>query len=248
MGAYEGFAALYDGFMDVDYEGWLNYIETLWTRFGKTPELVLDLGCGTGGMTLALAKRGYSPIGVDLSQDMLAIAREKAEGVEDVLFLCQDMRAFELYGTVDSVLCLCDSLNYMTEPEDLLQVFRLVNNYLDPGGLFIFDMNTPYKFQHLLGDSTFAEVGEDAAYIWENQYDPETKRNDYDMTFFAEREDGAYERFSEVHEERAYSKAEIEALLIESGLKVLAVYDAYTLDPPREDSERWFFVAQEIAK
>lgn len=250
MSAYEGFAWLYDLFMEVDYSAWADYVEALFDRFGIAPELVLDLACGTGGMTLELAERGYSMIGADLSEDMLAVAREKAQecGAEDVLFLCQDMRAFELYGTVGAIVCLCDSMNYLLSEEDLLQVLRLANNYLDPGGLFIFDMNTPYKFEHILADNTFAETAEGAAYIWENEYDAESCINAWNMTFFEEQEDGSYERFEELHQEKGYTQAQIEALIKKSGLKPEAVFDAYTFAPPTEESERLFFIAREITK
>ena len=142
MGAYESFASVYDLFMnDVDYDGWTDYIEEIWKKFGLTPGLVCELGCGTGNITLRLAERGYDMIAVDLSAEMLSEAEKKAEEKNiNALFLMQDMREFELYGTVSSVLCLCDSLNYITEDEDMQDVFDLVNNYLDPGGLFIFDL------------------------------------------------------------------------------------------------------------
>lgn len=151
MGAYESFASVYDLFMDdVDYDGWVKYIEEIWKKFNVNPELICELGCGTGNITLRLAEKGYDIIGVDLSADMLSEARKKAaEKGLDVLFLLQDMREFELYGTVNSILCLCDSLNYITEDEDIQEVFDLVNNYLHPGGVFIFDLNTEYKFREI---------------------------------------------------------------------------------------------------
>ena len=158
MGAYESFASVYDLFMnDVDYDGWTDYIEEIWKKFDLTPGLVCELGCGTGNITLRLAERGYDMIAVDLSAEMLSEAEKKAEEKNiNALFLMQDMREFELYGTVSSVLCLCDSLNYITEDEDMQDVFDLVNNYLDPGGLFIFDLNTEYKFREIYGQNTFS--------------------------------------------------------------------------------------------
>lgn len=249
MGVYESFAYIYDKFMEVDYAVWLKYIKELWNRFDFHPSLLLDLGCGTGEMTGRMAEEGLDMIGVDISADMLAVARQKAEEKElDILYLEQDMRSFELYGTVDGVICLCDSLNYITEEEELLQVFRLVNNYLNPSGLFIFDLNTEYKFQHMLGDNTFAEAGEDAAYIWENTYDEIGKINEYYMNFFLKTPEGRYERTEECHYERAYDLDFIRSLIEKSGMKFLAAYDAFTFHPPREDSERIYVVAKEIQK
>ena len=148
--AYTGFAQVYDTFMDnVPYEEWADDLTELLKKNGASGGLVAELGCGTGRMTRALAARGYDMIGIDNSGDMLAIAMEQPS--EGILYLEQDMREFELYGTVAAVVSVCDSLNYITEEEDLLEVFRLVNNYLDPGGVFIFDLNTVYKYREVLG-------------------------------------------------------------------------------------------------
>lgn len=252
MEAYEGFAGVYDQFMEeTDYDQWVEHIEEIWKRYGLTPKLCLDLGCGTGNVTTRLADRGISMIGIDLSEEMLVAAREKAEAQgQDILYLHQDMREFELYGTVNSVVCLCDSLNYITEEEELLQVFSLVNNYLHPGGLFLFDMNTEYKFREVLGQNTFAEALENAAYIWENDYDEETGINAYYMNFFVENPigSGIYERREEIHYEKGYSLETIRRLLTKSGLKVLDIYDGYTFNPPGQDTQRIFVVAQEVMK
>ena len=159
MDAYTSFARVYDAFMDnIPYEEWGRYIRSLLEEYGVRERLVLDLGCGTGSMTEVLAGYGYDMIGVDLSADMLEIAMEKRQqSGHDILYLQQDMRSFELYGTVAAVVCVCDSMNYILEEEDLTEVFRLVNNYLDPGGIFVFDLNTVYKYEELLGDATIAE-------------------------------------------------------------------------------------------
>ena len=158
-GSYEGFAYVYDTFMDnVPYEEWAEYVTGILQEYGITDGLVLDLGCGTGSMTELLAEKGYDMIGVDLSADMLEIAMDKRskKGL-DILYLQQDMREFELYGTVRAIVCVCDSINYLESEEDLLEVFRLANNYLDPGWIFVFDLNTPYKYREILGDSVIAE-------------------------------------------------------------------------------------------
>ena len=159
MDAYTGFAEVYDTFMDnVPYAEWTEYYAGILKENGIRDGLVLDLGCGTGSMTELLAGLGYDMIGVDNSEEMLEIASEKkAASGHDILYLLQDMREFELYGTVRAVISACDSVNYITEPEELAEMFALVNNYLDPGGLFLFDFNTEYKYREILGDTTIAE-------------------------------------------------------------------------------------------
>ena len=167
MEAYSEFARVYDLFMDnIPYEEWCDYLAMLLKQHGVADGLVLELGCGTGNMTEALKRRGYDMIGIDNSEEMLAEAIEKnSESYADpacelkpILYLCQDMREFELYGTVRAVVSVCDSMNYILEPEELLQVFRLVNNYLDPEGVFIFDLNTRYKYEKILGEQTIGET------------------------------------------------------------------------------------------
>ena len=250
MGAYESFASVYDLFMDnIDYDEWVEYVEKIWKKFNIKPEIVCELGCGTGSIALRLAKKGYDMIGIDLSADMLSEAKQKAEeSGQDVLFLLQDMREFELYGTVNSILCLCDSLNYITEDEDMQDVFNLVNNYLHPGGLFVFDLNTEYKFKELYGENTFSETDDDAVYIWENYYDEEEKINEYYLNFFVKNAEGTYDRTREEHYERAYSLDEIKGFIEKSGMKFEAAYDAFTFEPVREDSERIYVVAREVLK
>lgn len=206
MQAYTGFAQVYDIFMDnVPYDNWTEYLAGLLQEYGVKDGLVLELGCGTGKITRRLALKGYDMIGIDLSYEMLEIAREKeysddswteaAEPEGDlndrnpILYLQQDMREFELFGTVSAVVSICDSMNYITSEEDLIKVFQLVNNYLDPGGLFIFDMNTEYKYKNLLGDATIAENREDCSFIWENYYDEENHMNEYNMTIFVKAEE-----------------------------------------------------------
>ena len=251
MGAYESFASVYDLFMeDVNYDEWVDYVEKIFSEFNIKPELVCELGCGTGNIALRLAKKGYDVIGIDVSEDMLSEAKLKAEkeGL-DTLFLLQDMREFELYGTVNCILCLCDSLNYITEDEDIKEVFRLVNNYLHPNGLFIFDLNTKYKYEQM-GETTIAENREEASFIWDNYYDPEEEINEYELAIFIpEGEDSdLYRKFEEVHYQRAYDLATIRRLLEEAGMEFVAAYDALTKDAPRPESERIYVVAREKGK
>ena len=250
MEAYGKFAQVYDLFMDnVDYEGWADCLEKHLKEEGIEDGLVLELGCGTGTMTGLLARRGYDMIGVDNSEEMLAEAMEKkVEDGLDILYLLQDMQEFELYGTVCAAVSVCDSLNYITEKEELLQVFRLVNNYLDPGGIFLFDMNTVHKYRDVLGDDTIAENRDEGSFIWENSYDPDTGLNIYELAVFLPREDGLYEKCEELHCQRAYEQAEIEALIREAGMEIVGVYDAHTDKPASPASERLLCIAREHGK
>ena len=248
--AYGEFARVYDIFQDnVDYQAWAGWLKQQLFSYGIQDGLVLDLGCGTGTMTELLAKEGYDMIGVDNSEEMLAEAMEKrVESGQDILYLLQDMQEFELYGTVRAVVSVCDSLNYITDRDELRHVFELVNNYLDPEGIFLFDMNTVHKYRDLLGDTTIAENRDEGSFIWDNSYDEEEGLNYYELAVFLPREDGLYEKSEEVHCQKAYPQEEIETLIKEAGMELLAVYDAYTLNPATEDSERLFFVAREKGK
>ena len=253
MSSYESFARVYDLFMDnIPYEEWCEYLAGLLEDQGIREGLVLELGCGTGNMTRLLAEKGYDMIGVDNSVDMLEIAMEKKEEEEqDILYLLQDMREFELYGTVRAVVSVCDSMNYILEEEDLLEVFRLVNNYLDPGGIFIFDLNTEYKYEKILGDTTIAEDREDASFIWDNYYDPEEKINEYDLALFIPVEkDGEtlYRKYEETHYQKAYSLEKVKELLAKAGMEFVDAYDAFTRNPVKEDSERIYILAREKGK
>ena len=186
MEAYTSFAYVYDTFMDnVPYGEWARHIREKLCEHGVTDGIVLDLGCGTGTMTERLAGYGYDMIGVDNSEEMLELAMEKkTESGYDILYLLQDMRGFELYGTVRAVVSVCDSVNYITEPDELEEVFRLVNNYLDPKGIFLFAFNTVHKYRDVIGDSTIAEDRGVCSFIWDNRYYEKEQINEYDLTLF----------------------------------------------------------------
>ena len=250
METYTGFASVYDMFMDnIPYEEWCEYLTGLLKEYGVKDGLVLDLGCGTGTLTRLLAARGYDMIGVDLSDEMLEIAMEhQAERPDGILYLQQDMREFELYGTVKAIVSICDSMNYVTEYEDLVQVLRLANNYLDPGGVFIFDMNTLYKYREVLGEQTIAENREEGSFIWENYFDEEEMVNEYDLTLFIREEDGRFSKYEETHYQRAYELEAVKQAIAQAGMELATVYDAFTKEPPRADSERVYFVARERGK
>jgi len=247
MDAYTGFAEVYDMFMDnIPYEEWGAYLKGLLKENGIADGLVLDLGCGTGTMTEILAEAGYDMIGIDLSEEMLEAAMEKKEqSGHDILYLCQDMREFELYGTVRAIVSICDSMNYILEEEELLGILAsAARNYLDYGGLFIFDLNTEYKYRELLGEQTIAENREEGSFIWENYYDEESMINEYSLTLFIREEEGLYRKYEEEHYQRAYTLDTIQSLVERSGLKLLHIYDAFTHEPAGADSERVYVICQ----
>ena len=247
MEAYTSFAQVYDLFMDnVPYQQWGAYLDKLFKEYGIEDGLLLDLGCGTGKLTRILAEKGYDMIGIDYSYEMLDIAKEESD--ESILYLLQDMREFELYGTVRGVYSACDCVNYILEEEELLEVFRLVNNYLDPGGIFVFDINSPYKYHELLAENTFAENREEGSFIWENYFDEEEKINEYDLTLYVKDEADRFQRFEETHFQKCYDLDKIKQLLLEAGLEFVAMYDAYTNEPVSEESEKVLFVARECMK
>lgn len=251
MEAYTSFAKVYDTFMDnVPYEEWAEYLAELLQEYDIEDGLVLDLGCGTGSLTEILATKGYDMIGADGSAEMLEIAMEKkAQSGHDILYLLQDMREFELYGTVHAVVSVCDCVNYITDEKELEQVFRLVNNYLDPEGIFIFDFNTEYKYKEILGEQTIAEDREDCSFIWDNYYYEDESMNEYELTLFIKEQDSnLYRKYQEMHYQKAYTLDAMRDLVEWSGLEFVTAYDAYTRKAPTETSERICVVAREHGK
>lgn len=251
MEAYTSFAEVYDTFMDnVPYEEWAEYLAELLREYDIEDGLVLDLGCGTGSLTEILATKGYDMIGADGSAEMLEIAMEKkAQSGHDILYLLQDMREFELYGTVRAVVSVCDCVNYITDEKELEQVFRLVNNYLDPEGIFIFDFNTEYKYKEILGEQTIAEDREDCSFIWDNYYYEDESMNEYELTLFIKEQDSnLYRKYQEMHYQKAYTLDAMRELIEWSGLEFVTAYDAYTRKAPTETSERICVVAREHGK
>ena len=280
MKEYTGCAYSYDMFMDnVPYDEWAEYLHGLLIENGVKDGIVCELGCGTGKMTRKLRDFGYDMIGIDLSQEMLQIAieqesvptgkkksdntagkrgrkKEKESGNEsgEILYLNQDMREFELYGSVAAVVSVCDSMNYITEKEDLLQVFKLVNNYLDPGGVFIFDMKTPYYYRKKLGEQTICDNRDEGSLIWENYYDAETKINEFDITIYIRRNTdkktanngNSYERYEETHYQRAYSISEVKGLLKKARLTDIRAYEVLTKNEPGKCTERVYLVSHKM--
>ena len=244
MEIYRHFAQVYDVFMtDTPYKRWAGYIDAVFRDYNVPPDgLVLDLACGTGTMAFLMAQKGYELIGVDASEDMLSEAHGKMQEntpQKGVLFLNQDMKELELYGTVDAAYCVCDSLNYILKDEELEQVFKNVELYLNPGGVFVFDLKTIVKYRQM-GNNTYHDITEKSSYLWKNFYDEETSINEYYVRFLIHGE----EYFSETHLQRGYSVETVTRIARRAGLKVLAVYDNYTYDSFRPDSERYTFVLQ----
>lgn len=260
MEAYTDFAEVYDELMDdTPYEEWGEFIVEILGKYGAGSEptdqnlrqernTILDLGCGTGTLTELLARKGYDMIGVDNAQEMLQIAMEKRErsGL-DILYLLQDMRELELYGTVGAVVSVCDSLNYLLAEEDIVQTFERVNNYLYPQGIFLFDFNTVYKYAVVIGDATIAENREDCSFIWENYYHEDEEINEYDLTVFVA-EGELFRRFQEVHYQRGYRLEQMKALLLRAGLDFVEALDADTHGAVTAESERIYVVARKGAK
>ena len=264
MTEYDGYRAIarvYDRLnAELDYGAWADFFEKCFDRYlPARPELVLDLACGTGRMTLELARRGYDMIGADGSEEMLCEAMMQSALDESLekppLFILQDMRRFELYGTVGAVTCCLDSLNYLTGEGDLDACFACVHNYLDPGGLFLFDMNTPYRFREVYGDNAYILedelVDEDGhkseIYCgWQNAYDPKTGLCRFYLSLFEQREDGSFTRADEEQTERCYTLDEIRQALARAGMELLGVWSDYAFSPANETTERWYFAARAI--
>ena len=273
MESYTDFAEVYDEFMDATpYEEWCSRLiqiikkhgiskpQTDVDKSGMSDEelalasernLVLDLGCGTGTLTELMAEAGFDMMGIDMSADMLLIAMDKrAQSRHDIMYLCQDMRELELYCTVGTVICVCDSINYVLEDEEVIETFSRVNNYLYPKGLFIFDFNTNYKYSEVIGDTTIAENREDCSFIWDNYYDEESHIKEYDLTIFVreEAETEVFRRFQETHYQRGYDLQEMLHFVAKAGLKFVVACDADTEGEVTEVTERVLMVCREKGK
>lgn len=233
---------------ELDYAAWADYIDGKIKKHSDIPaKLVLDLCCGTGTMTMELDKRGYDMTGVDLSPEMLEIARGKAEEcgrAENILFLCQDMCEFELYGTVGAVVSCLDSLNHLDSETDLEKVFLLVHNYLEKGGLFCFDLNSPYKFENIYGDNAYILEDEGIYCGWQNVYDAESRICEFYTSVFIENEDGGYARYDDFERECCFTQSEVEKLLEKSGFEVVSVEGDTDGSAVKADTERLYFTAK----
>ncbi len=251
--AYSDFAEVYDELMDnIPYDEWFHYLHELLKEYNIKDGIIAELGCGTGNITERLAMAGYDMIGIDCSDAMLDIANsKKMENSSNSLYLFQDMREFELYGTVNAIISLCDSINYITESDDLLTVFKLVNNYLDPKGLFIFDFHPRHYYKNIVANATIAEDRENLSFIWDNYYDEEEDINELALSLFIKvsgTEDNLYKKHEELHLQRGYTLSQIKELVKASGLEFITAYDAFTRCEAREECERIYVIARECGK
>lgn len=241
---YQEFAYLYDALMkNMDYEKWTDQIEAIFQRYGEKPETVVDLACGTGGITNILASRGYQTTGVDLSGDMLSIAREKARksGLR-IPYICQDITGLELHRPVDAMVCMCDGFNYILDGRDLKKALQRIYRYLNPGGILIFDISSHYKLSAVVGNHTMADPDEDISMIWLNQFDEETQILEMNLTFFV-KEGSLYRRVEETQLQRAYREEEIIGLLEECGYSGMERFSPFFLTPPKKKTQRIVFAA-----
>lgn len=246
MNGYGAISRVYDRLnADIDYSAWADGVENAFLKImGKKPELVLDLACGTGRMTFELAHRGYDMTGIDLSIDMLMQARDRQRD-EDILWLNQDMRSFELYGSVGAVVCCLDAVNCLMSLKDVERCFVTVHNYLDPGGVFLFDVNTPYKFENIFADNAYILEDEGVYCGWQNYYDEKTGVCDFYLTVFEDDGEG-YVRYDETQREKKYSESQLTEALERAGFEVVGFFGGYDMSEPKNDTERWYIAAKKV--
>lgn len=240
--SYEALACIYDRINGNAYIPYADMLERAFTLADIPVREVLDLGCGTGGITALLADRGYDMIGLDCSPEMLNFARERNQG-KNTLLLCQDMREFELYGTVQAIYSSFDCLNYITESKDLSQVFVLARNYLEAGGLFILDVNTEHRYRHIYDGKSYVYEFEDSLTVWRSEYDEETGLCDFDLDTFIELDDGCYERFCETQTQKYHSREEI--LEAASGFELVSLSGGKGFDGC-EENEKDYYIFKKI--
>lgn len=246
--SYGYFAEFYDSFTDdVNYDKIEKFVCSLLSREGINGGLLLDLACGTGSLAVRLSEKGYSVIGTDMSPEMLSVAQQKAAVKNaDILFLCQDMTQLNLYGTIICTVCTLDSLNHLKNLDEIKKVFSLVSLFTEEGGIFVFDVNTLYKHKKVLGNNAFIYENGDALCAWQNSLDGDTVNIELD--FFAEADNGLYERYSESFSERAYELCDIEDALTEAGFEIIGIYDGYDNTPISDNSQRAVFAARKGKK
>ncbi len=247
MDQYREFAFVYDELMDdVDYENWIDYIEKIIKKEDAKVQNILELACGTGNITIPLAKKNYDIAGIDISDEMLNVARTKAEKQNiELVLLEQDISELDFDVTnLDCVLCACDGFNYITYDEDLENVFSKTYELLKEEGIFIFDISSFYKLSTILGDNMYGENRENVSYMWQNYFDDEQNLVEMELTFFVADEGGKFDKYEEVHLQRAYTEEEIIKMLNKAGFSKIKVYGDFTFESPSEDSERIFFICR----
>ncbi len=246
---YDLLAPIYDEInKDVDYSSWADFIEKIIEHNPGFEEknLVLDLGCGTGKMTLELARRGYDMTGVDSSAEMLDIARDGAEreGLDNILWLKQDMRSFELYGTVGVTVSCLDCMNHLISASDFKKCLSLVHNYLTPSGLFIFDINGRKKFRTVYADNSYVMENESSMCIWQNYYNDKSGICNFYITLFSQNSDGSYDRYDELQKEKMYTLRSLKNMLSETGFEFIGAYSDFDFSKASDENDRIYIVAK----
>lgn len=239
--SYGIFSSVYDILTEnVEYERIADKICSLLTRNGINGGLLLDLGCGTGTLSFLLEKKGYDVIGVDPSEDMLAVANEKKyDENSGAIFLCQSGEKLDLYGTIDFAVCVLDTINHISSLEKIRETFKKISLFMNLGGIFVFDINTPYKHEKILGDNTFVYDMDEVYCVWQNTFDAENGKTDIDLDFFIKNEyDECFERYSESFSEYAYKTEDILNVLKECGFEILTLCDDYTNNEVNENTQR----------
>ncbi len=245
---YASLARVYDALnYGCDYKALADYINReIRENQATQTELVLDLACGTGKLTLLLHELGYDMTGVDLSEEMLSVAREECykRNIGNILWLCQNMCEFELYGTVDACVCSLDSINYLTKLSDVKKCFSLIYNYLIPDGVFVFDINTPHRFKNIYGNNDYILEHEGSLCAWQNHFNEKSGLCHFYLSIFTENEDGTYTRNDEVQREKCYSRRQIEKALRDCGFEIIGVYGDLHHTPATENDEKWYFTVR----
>lgn len=246
-GIYQEFAYIYDSLMkDNDYRKWVDYMEAVFSHCGVRPQTIADLACGTGSITVLLKKRGYDVIGVDISGDMLDVAREKSRMIGlKIPYVCQDMRRLSLHRQVDAITCMCDGFNYLTKMEDLSSALDSINRNLKPGGLLFFDVSSYFKLSSILGSKVMGDPDEDISMIWINRFDRRDKLLTMDLTFFV-RDGDRYTRIDETHVQRAYLEEELREALAEHGFDKIESFAPFSFEAPKKRSQRIFIAAIKV--
>ncbi len=249
MAGYKSFSYFYDMLTEnISYKKRAGYFDELIKRHGGKKNILLDLACGTGSLAEELSRMGYDVIGVDNSEDMLNAAIEKKiKNGLDIQYLCQDMTQLDMFGTIDVTICALDGINHLPNISDVERTFERVSLFCEPEGLFIFDINTPYKHKNILGNNTFVYDMETVFCIWQNTYNGnDDNRVDMSLTFFEKLENGMYERYEDEFSEIAFEEYIIDELLRKSGLQIAAKYDYDSFDPPKRDSEKLVYVTRKV--
>lgn len=248
MSGYGNFAHYYDILTgNISYKDRAAYFDMLIKKHGGKKDLLLDLACGTGSLSEEMCRLGYDVIAVDGSEEMLNEALDKKfDSGLNIQYLCQDMTKLDMFGTIDVTICALDSLNHLPDLDAIKQTINRVSLFCEPGGLFIFDVNTPYKHKNVLGNNTFIYDMEDVYCVWQNTYTEEDNRVEMWLDFFEKQENGSYKRYDESFSEIAFDDAVIEKIVADSGMEIVGKYDYDTIEPTKADSEKIVYVAHKI--